>query len=154
MLRLLLVVFILACVPIAHNAQEGKTVKVKRVTPVLAVEKIEPVVAFWSALGFEKKFDVKDGDVLGFAAFGKGDVEIMYQTFSSLKKDAPAAAQANGPTLLYIEVDDLNSIERALPKEAVFLPRRKTFYGADEIGFREPGGHLILFAQFAAQAAE
>ena len=29
----------------------------------------------------------------------------------------------------------------------VVVPRRQTFYGADEIGVREPGGNLVMFAQ-------
>ena len=27
------------------------------------------------------------------------------------------------------------------------VPRRQTFYGMDEIGVREPGGHVVMFAQ-------
>lgn len=29
----------------------------------------------------------------------------------------------------------------------IAVPRRRTFYGADEIGVRAPGGHVLLFAQ-------
>jgi hypothetical protein len=29
----------------------------------------------------------------------------------------------------------------------VVVPRRQTFYGADEIGVREPGGNVVLLAQ-------
>jgi hypothetical protein len=29
----------------------------------------------------------------------------------------------------------------------VVVPRRQTFYGMDEIGVREPGGHVVMFAQ-------
>jgi hypothetical protein len=27
------------------------------------------------------------------------------------------------------------------------LPRRRTFYGAEEIGVREPGGNMVTFGQ-------
>ena len=30
----------------------------------------------------------------------------------------------------------------------LLLPRRTTFYGATEVGYREPGGHVVTFAQF------
>ena len=30
------------------------------------------------------------------------------------------------------------------------MPMRTTFYGAKEIGVRDPGGHIITFAQFGA----
>ena len=29
----------------------------------------------------------------------------------------------------------------------VVMPRRQTFNGMDEIGVREPGGHVVMFAQ-------
>jgi hypothetical protein len=28
------------------------------------------------------------------------------------------------------------------------MPRRETSYGSTEIGYREPGGHFVTFAQF------
>jgi hypothetical protein len=33
------------------------------------------------------------------------------------------------------------------------VPRRRAFYGADEIEWREPGGHVVLFARRAPEAA-
>jgi len=33
------------------------------------------------------------------------------------------------------------------------VPRRKTFYGTDEIGVREPGGRIVMFAQHVEQPA-
>ena len=41
------------------------------------------------------------------------------------------------------------AIERALAAFPVLLPRRTTFYGATEVGYREPGGHAVTFAQFS-----
>jgi hypothetical protein len=32
----------------------------------------------------------------------------------------------------------------------VVIPERTTFYGAREIGIKDPGGHYLTFAQFAA----
>jgi len=29
----------------------------------------------------------------------------------------------------------------------IVMPRRETFYGSTEIGYREPGGHFVTFAQ-------
>src|ERR1700754_5068079 len=83
---------------------------VKKLTPVLFAEKIEPCVKFWvERMGFEKTMDVPDDDSLAFAILKKGSVELMYQTFASAEKDVPAVAPLvrQGPTFLYVEVDSL-----------------------------------------------
>ena len=40
--------------------------------------------------------------------------------------------------------------EQALKGVEIVVPRRKTFYGADEIGVREPGGNAVIFGQHTA----
>ena len=124
----------------------------KKLTPVLAVEAIEPVLPFWiDGLGFEKTAEVPHEDALGFVILKHGDVELMYQTLASIQADIGAAAGAipRGGTMLYIEVDDLDDVERRLDGVQHVIPRRKTFYGADEILVREPGGNLVMFSHFA-----
>ena len=120
-------------------------------TPVLYVERIEPVFSFWERLGFEKTSTVPEGDHAGFAILSNGKVEVMYQTFDSLKKDAPALLEAAraGRTFLYLHVEHLAAIKAAVADLTVYLPERKTFYGATELGVREPGGHYVAFAEFA-----
>lgn len=133
-------------------AQEKKPV-VKKLTPVLFVAEIEPCVKFWTEqLGFQKTMEVPDGNKLAFAMLVKGNVELMYQSYASADKDAPAmsAIARKGPTFLYIEVDDLESIKAAVKGSEVVMPERTTFYGAREIGIKDPAGHYLTFAQFAA----
>ncbi len=68
----------------ANPSQEIKSMNVKRVTPVLLVKEIEPIVPFWvDRLGFTKTIEVPDGNKLGFVAFQKGTAEVMYQTYAS-----------------------------------------------------------------------
>lgn len=68
--------------------------KVRKVTPVLFVDEVEPRVEFWvDRLGFEKTIEVPEGDKLGFVALNNGGIEIMYQTFESRPKDIPALEQ-------------------------------------------------------------
>ena len=76
----------------------------------------------------------------------------MYQTYASGAEDvaALAAAQRQGPTFLFVQVADIDAIAAALQGIEIVMPRRTTFYGATEIGYREPGGHIVTFAQFAA----
>ena len=69
--------------------------------------------------------------------------------FASQEKETPGwSKQFNGPTFLFIEVDDLNVLMNAMKGVSVELPERTTFYGAREIGYRDPGGHVVLFAEF------
>ena len=75
----------------------------------------------------------------------------MLQTRANLAHDIPAfAEQPFGPAVVYLEVDDLDAIERSLGDAPRVVPRRKTSYGADEIWVREPGGHIVGLAARAA----
>jgi hypothetical protein len=124
------------------------TATVKKITTVLMVEKIEPCLPFWERLGFARGAEVPHGPGLGFIILAKDGVEVMYQTRASVMDDIPALAAAPmGGTMLFIEVGDLEAVIAALGDAPVTVPRRKTFYGMDEIGVREPGGNAILFAQ-------
>ena len=83
-----------------------------KITPVLFAAEIEPCVTFWvERFGFKKTVEVPESNQLGFAIVQDGDVELMYQSYASADKDAPAAAaQAvrKGPTFLYVEVENLD----------------------------------------------
>jgi uncharacterized glyoxalase superfamily protein PhnB len=125
----------------------------KKLTPVLFVEKIEPVLPFWTQhLGFIKTVEVPDGNHLGFVILQQGSVEVMYQSYSSVDKDMPAISPdvRKGPTFLYIEVENLDALKPALQSADVYMPERNTFYGAREIGIRDPAGHFLTFAQMSA----
>jgi len=132
---------------------------VKKITPVLSVQEVEPCVQFWTErLGFDKTVEVPEGDKLGFAILQKGGVELMYQSYASVEKDISTAAAAyiaqefrKGPTFLYVEVEKLDDIVAAMEGIPVVLPMRTTFYGAKEIGVKDPGGHIVVFAQYGAQ---
>lgn len=122
---------------------------VKRLTPVLYVREIEPCFDLWvNRLGFRKTIEVPEGARLGFVAFAKGKIEIMYQTLESVGKDVPAfASRAPGQTNLFLEVEDIDAIEAAVNGIPHAVPRRKTFYGSTEVGIQDPAGNTILFAE-------
>ena len=142
--------------PHANPAQEKKSMNVKRITPVLLVKEIEPIVPFWvERLGFTKTIEVPDGNKIGFVAFQKGAAEVMYQTYASVEKDAPPTMSAEarkGPTYLYMEVDDLDAVLAAMKDVKIVMPVRTAFYGMKEFGVQDPGGHFITFAQPVAAA--
>ena len=131
-------------------------------TPVLFVDKIEPSEAFFAKLGFERTVEVPEGDALGFVIMmhgGRNDDGrgVMLQTRTSAagdmtNVDAELFDRCSG--FLFMTVADLGAAERALGGYEQFMPRRDTFYGATEIGFREPGGNHVVLAQFAANSPE
>ena len=129
---------------------------VKRITPVLLVKEIEPLVPFWvDKLGFAKTVEVPDGDKLGFVIFQKGSAEVMYQTYASVEKDAPPAMSAEarkGPAYLYMEVDNLDAVLAATKEARLVMPVRTAFYGMKEFAVQDPGGHFVTFAQPVAAA--
>jgi uncharacterized glyoxalase superfamily protein PhnB len=139
---------------ITFPAEEKRPMTVKKITPVLFVEEVEPCVKFWvDRLGFQKIVEVPEGNKLSFAMLQKGNVELMYQNFASADKDVPALSQVvrKASTFLYVEVDDLDATISSVKGADVVIPVRTTFYGAREIGIKDPAGHFITFAQFAAQ---
>ena len=128
----------------------GKLMTVKKITPVLFAEEIEPCLKFWvGRLGFEKTIDVPEGNKLAFAILQKRGVELMYQTYASAEKDVSTVSREvrKGPSFLYVEVENLDEIIVAMKGAEVVMPVRTTFYGAKEIGVRDPAGHIITFAQ-------
>jgi uncharacterized glyoxalase superfamily protein PhnB len=128
---------------------------VRKLTPILFVEKIESVLPFWTQhLGFIKIMEVPDGEQLAFVILQQGPVEVMYQSYGSVDKDLPAigADIRSGRTFLYLEVDNLEAIQAAIRGMEIYMPERTTFYGSREIGVKDPAGHFITFAQFKQQA--
>ncbi|HVH71740.1 MAG TPA: VOC family protein [Candidatus Dormibacteraeota bacterium] len=129
---------------------------VKRITPVLLVREIEPLIPFWvDRLGFAKTVEVPDGNQLGFVIFQKGSAEVMYQTYSSVEKDAPPSMSAEarkGPAYLYMEVDNLDAVLAAMRGARMVMPVRTAFYGMKEFAVQDPGGHFITFAESVAAA--
>jgi uncharacterized glyoxalase superfamily protein PhnB len=141
-------------IPQANPIEEKKSMNVKKITPVLLVDQIEPILPFWiERLGFTKAIEVPDGNKLGFVDFQKGSVEVMYQTYASVEKDAPPemrAAARRGPTYLYLEVDNLDAVLAAMKDVNKVMPERTAFYGMREFAVQDPAGHFITFAQPAA----
>ena len=127
----------------------------KRITTVLPVAAIEPCLPFWEAVGLVRTVEVPHGEALGFVILAGHGVELMLQTHASIADDMPQLADEarRGQGFLFIEVADIDAVERALAGQPLAFPRRTTFYGATEIGYREPGGHAVTFAQFSGTGA-
>ncbi len=125
--------------------------RLKRLTPVLVVESVEPCIGFWiDKLGFKAENQVPGPDgKLVFASAQRDGIEVMYQTRESVVADQPGIArELDGRSIvLFITVEDLDAVERAIAGAPVVKPRHQTFYGSTEVYVREPGGHVVGFAQ-------
>jgi uncharacterized glyoxalase superfamily protein PhnB len=130
-----------------------KPAEVKKITPILFAQELEPCIKFWTErMGFQKTVEVPEGNKIGFVILEKSGLELMYQNFASVEKDDPvtAAAARKGPTFLYIEVEDLDAALAATKESEMVMQVRTTFYNAKEFGIKDPAGHYITFAQQGA----
>lgn len=129
--------------------------QLRKLVPIIAVEAIEPCLPFWmDRLGFALAVQVPHEARLGFVILAKDGCEVMYQSLASMEADIPgvaAGAVGHGITL-YIDVDDINVVERVVAGLEVVVPRRTTFYGSEEIFVRSPCGTVVGFAQPGATA--
>ena len=123
---------------------------VRKLTANLYTDDVESCVRFWvERMGFEKTVEVPGEGGLVFAALQKGNIELMYGSWTSLEKElGTTGAYQRGTGFLFTEVDDLGAVVEAMKDVPVVLPVHKTFYGATEFSVKDPGGHLITFAQF------
>lgn len=122
--------------------------KLKRLSPLLFVDAVEPCLPFWEALGFARTVEVPDSlGKLGFVIFVKDGVEVMVQSRSSVKQDLPPLAEGSWRGALYLEIDDLDAVAHQLAGTPTVVARRTTSYGAQELWVREPGGNVVAFAQ-------
>jgi hypothetical protein len=122
-------------------------VRPTRITANLVVDAIEPCLPFWcDRLGFTVGVSVPHGDALGFVILNSDTTEVMLQSKASMAEDVGPIAGEAFHSMLYIEVQDLAPIRKALADTARIVDDRHTFYGADEVLVRDPVGNVIVFA--------
>lgn len=69
----------------------------KKLTPILYVDAIEPCLPFWTErLGFTKTVEVPHDGKIGFVILTRDGLELMYQTWAS------AAADIAGATKIFV----------------------------------------------------
>jgi uncharacterized glyoxalase superfamily protein PhnB len=134
------------------------TTVVRKVTPLLSVDRIEPALLFWKKLGVTPTVEVPDETAtdgrLAFAILAAEGLELMYQTTASIKEDLVKSASIKDAfrsdpqqTTLYVEVSQLSELESKLQGERLIMPRRTTFYGSTEVAYADPAGNIIVFAE-------
>ena len=128
--------------------------RLKHLSPVLIVDSVEPCLQFWvERFGFrvENQVPGPDGKLI-FASVEKDGVEVMYQTRASVLAEDPKASHdlAGHSITLFITVDEIGVVEKAVAGAPVVKPKHTTFYGSTELYVREPGGNTVGFAQMSA----
>lgn len=136
----------------------------RKSTPVLMVERIEPVLEFWKRVGVDKVMDVPEGEGtaarLGFAILAGPGVEVMYQTATSVQADLVESASVRDAfraepqqAYLFVEVASIRDLERRMEGERLVMPYRETFYGAKELAYDDRAGNIVIFAEMPASPA-
>jgi uncharacterized glyoxalase superfamily protein PhnB len=121
----------------------------KSLAPILVIDAIEPVLAFWiDRLGFALVTTVPDAAPYNFAIAARDGIEVMLQTKASSADDTGDITARVNASVLYFSVASIDDILAALGDSDIAVPRRTTFYGADEVWVRDPAGTVVGFAAY------
>jgi hypothetical protein len=129
--------------------------KINSITSVVPVNDVEASAAFFEKIGFTRTSEVSEDPTdpstpLGFVIMVNGDCQIMFQSLVSIRNDDESLLPEQGATaLIFLIVENLDNVITALAGYPIFMERRTTFYGSEEIGIAGPDGHKFTFAQFA-----
>ena len=119
----------------------------KKLTTLFVVDRIEPCLPAWEALGYRVIVRVPETGPLGFVILKSKLGELMLQTKKSLAADMPSVAKRKPRSLLYADVSSLAEAKKALRGAKILVPRRKTFYGATEAWLELEGGVILGLAE-------
>ncbi len=124
------------------------SLNIRKVTPILIVDAIEPALALWTGvLAYEKHVEVPHDGRAGFVLLSRDGHEVMMQTRASLRADVPGVAKLGVGAVLYMDVDSLDAAISSTQGLEVVVPERETAYGAREIFVRDPVGNVLGFAE-------
>ena len=119
-------------------------------SPNIFVKDINETIAFYKQLGFQLVMSVpEDGSPLVWAMVMNGNVNFMFQTFTSLGDDLPTVSRNDGGSLIfYIKLKNILSFfEEIKNKVTVVKEIEKTFYGATEFSILDNNNYLLTFAE-------
>jgi len=125
----------------------------KKLTPNLMVEDVQQTISFYSdILDFEVLTTLPDQPPFDFAIMKRDQVELMFQSRSSLSENVPAlTGQSLGASqTFYIEVDGITELYEDLrDKVEMVVDLHTTFYNTREFYFRDLNGYILSFAEAA-----
>jgi len=123
----------------------------KKLTPNLMVEDVARTLAFYEdILGFEAVMTLPETAPFDFAIVRRDHVELMFQSRQSLSENVPAlAGSAIGASqTFYIEITGLTDLYQQLQdKVEIVVDLHTTFYGTQEVYFRDINGYILSFSE-------
>jgi uncharacterized glyoxalase superfamily protein PhnB len=130
--------------------------KFLKLTPNLFVHDVEASMKFYeSVLGFQKAMTVPEKPPYIFGAVTSGSVEIFFNDLKAVAHDNPdmAGAKIGGSMTMYIEVDGIENVMKAVEKSGakINMPMTTQFYGMREFGFVDPEGWMVTIAERVKQ---
>ena len=123
----------------------------KKLTPNLMIEDVERTLSFYrDVLGFNVVTTLPDSAPFDFAIVQRDGVELMFQSRPSLSENVPALT--GGPIgasqTFYIEVSGLRDLyEQIRDKLEIVVDFHTTFYGTQEVYFRDINGYTPSFSE-------
>jgi lactoylglutathione lyase len=129
------------------------TTHLKKLTPNIMVEDVNRTIEFYQKfLGFELLVTVPEEGQFAWAMMKRGEVEMMFQSRTSLGEEIPALQQKEigGSLTLYIEVEDVKELYEHLKGNITIVQdMHLTFYGAQEFAVQDCNGFILAFAETA-----
>lgn len=123
----------------------------KKLTPNLMVEDVQRTLSFYQdVLGFKVLMTLPDQPPFDFAIVERDQVELMFQSRSSLSENVPAlSGHAIGASqTFYIEVEGIAKLyENLREKLDIVVDLHTTFYGTQEFYFRDVNGYILSFSE-------
>ncbi|TRX46398.1 hypothetical protein FNH22_30870 [Fulvivirga sp. M361] len=126
--------------------------KLETIVPNLMVEDVRQTINYYhGVLGFDTVSVLPEsGDELDWARVKKGNVEIMFQSEDSLKKDIPELRdeEPGGGLTLFIKMTGVNEYYDYLYTSSDVVDHIKdTHYGMREFTIRDVNGYYLTFAE-------
>ena len=114
------------------------------------VENVSNTLDFYKLLGFETVMSVpEDSTDPIWAMVQNGNVNLMFESFTSIEGKLPEISrQPGGSLLLYIKVKDIKTLFDSLKDKVTVLHELSTtFYGATEFSIKDLNNYVITFAE-------
>jgi len=119
------------------------------ISPNIFVKDMNQTIEFYKILGFELLMTVPETGNFDWVMMKNGNVNFMFQTFSSIGDTLPDISRNNGGSLLlYIQLKNIRTFfENIKDKVTIISGLEKAFYGATEFSVKDNNGYILTFAE-------
>ena len=125
--------------------------KLHKLTPNLMVEDVNATLAYYQdVFGFELQQSVPTEGQYDWASTRCGEVELMFQSRSSLGKDLPdfQALPIGASLTFFIALQGIQELyERIRGRVELVDELHETFYGMREFAVKDLNGYILAFAE-------